>query len=162
MRSRTALSERRLPERVTQCSYEPVATLPVGTLAICDGVGVVVAPDPFPVGVAVGVDVDVDVGVGVESMSAVQTDRVIVFVSIVTAPFRARTRPSTVAPVVREILVSAMIVPRNVELVPRVAELPTCQYTLQDWAPLMSRTELPDAVVSVDPAWKTKTARGSP
>ena len=40
-------------------------------------------------------------------------------------------------------LVSARIVPRNVEPVPSVAELPTCQNTLQDWAPLIRLTELP-------------------
>ena len=55
-----------------------------------------------------------------------------------------------------------MIVPRNVEPVPSVAELPTCQKTLQACAPLIRLTVLADAVVSVEPAWKTKTAFGSP
>ena len=86
----------------------------------------------------------------------------IVFVSSVTAPFRASTRPSTVAPVVTVMLVSARIVPRKLEPVPSVAELPTCQKTLQAWAPLIRFTWLADAVVSVEPAWKTKTAFGSP
>ena len=45
---------------------------------------------------------------------------------------------------------------------PSVAELPTCQKTLQDWAPLIRLTWLPDAVVSDEPAWKTKTAFGLP
>ena len=45
---------------------------------------------------------------------------------------------------------------------PSVAELPTCQKTLQAWAPLIRLTELAEAVVSVEPAWKTKTAFGSP
>ena len=89
-------------------------------------------------------------------------DFVIVFVSSVTAPLRASTRPSTVAPVVAVMLAWAMTVPRKVEPVPSVAELPTCQKTLQDWAPLIRTIELPDAVVSVEPAWKTKTAFGSP
>jgi hypothetical protein len=45
---------------------------------------------------------------------------------------------------------------------PSVAELPTCQMTLLDWAPLIRATWLAEAVVSVEPAWKTKTAFGSP
>ena len=56
-----------------------------------------------------------------------QAGRVIVLVSSVTAPLRARTRPSTVAAVVRVMEVSARIEPRNAEPVPSVAELPTCQ-----------------------------------
>jgi hypothetical protein len=91
-----------------------------------------------------------------------QADRVIVSVSSVTAPFCARTRPSIVTPVVTVMLVRARIVPRKVEPVPSTAELPTCQKTWQDWAPLISLTWLDDAVVSVEPAWKTKTASGSP
>lgn len=87
---------------------------------------------------------------------------VMVSESNVTAPLRASTRPSTVTLVVTVMLVRARIVPRNVEPVPRVAELPTCQKTLQDWAPLTRLTWLADAVVRVDPAWKTKTAFGSP
>ena len=56
---------------------------------------------------------------------------VIVFVSRVTAPFRASMRPSTVARVVRVMLVSAIRVPSKLDAVPSVAELPTCQNTLQ-------------------------------
>ena len=66
------------------------------------------------------------VAVGV-AVAAEHGERVMVLESIVTAALRARTRPSTVAPVVRVMEVSAMIVPVNVELVPRVALLPTCQ-----------------------------------
>jgi hypothetical protein len=33
-----------------------------------------------------------------------------------------------------------------------VAELPTCQKTLQAWAPSVSVMVLPEAVVSVEPA----------
>lgn len=60
---------------------------------------------------------------------AAQVDLAIVFESMVTAPLRANTRPSTVAPVLRVIDVSAKIFPTKVVLVPRVAELPTCQKT---------------------------------
>ena len=56
-----------------------------------------------------------------------QVGLVIVFVSSVTAPFLASTRPSTVAPVVTVMLVRARMVPRKLDPVPRVAELPTCQ-----------------------------------
>ena len=94
--------------------------------------------------------------------SSAQRDVVIVSVSSVTAPLRASTRPSTVTPVVTVMLVRAMIVPRKVEPVPSVAELPICQNTLQAWAPLIRLTQLPEAVVSVEPAWKTKTAFGLP
>ena len=56
---------------------------------------------------------------------------VMVLESSVTAPFRARTLPETFAPVSRAMLVSARILPTNEVVVPSVAELPTCQKTLQ-------------------------------
>jgi hypothetical protein len=56
-----------------------------------------------------------------------QVGLVTVLVSKVTAPFLASVRPSTVAPVVSVIEVNARMLPRNVEPVPSVAELPTCQ-----------------------------------
>ena len=82
--------------------------------------------------------------------------------SSVTAPILARARPWISVPVVTVMDWSAMMVPTNLELVPRVAELPTCQNTLQGCAPLTRMTLLAEAVVSVDPAWKMKTALGSP
>jgi len=58
--------------------------------------------------------------------------------------------------------VRARIVPTNVDFTPRVAELPTCQKTLQAaWVGLITDTRLSVAVTSVDPAWKMKTALGS-
>jgi hypothetical protein len=83
-------------------------------------------------------------------------------VSIVTAPFRAIARPSMSTPVVAVTDASAMIVPAKSEFVPRVAELPICQNTLHDCAPSTRDTTLADAVVNVDPTWKTQTAFGSP
>jgi len=77
---------------------------------------------------------------------------VIVLVSRVTAPLRASARPFSVAPVVIEIGVRARMFPTNALLVPIVAELPTCQNTLQGCAPPISRTRLPEPEVSVDPA----------
>ncbi len=82
--------------------------------------------------------------------------------SMVTAPWRARARPSRVVPVFRVMEVRAMMVPSKAELVPRVAELPTCQKMLQGSAPLMREIELPGAVTRVEPAWKIQKASGSP
>ena len=48
------------------------------------------------------------------------------------------------------------------EPVPSVAELPTCQKTLQAWAPLTSMTTLLGGRGEREPAWKMKTASGSP
>ena len=87
---------------------------------------------------------------------------VMTLVSSVTAPLRASRRPTTRAPVVAVMLVLARTVPTNLDPVPNVAELPTCQTTLQERAPLMRLTRLPDPVVSEDPAWKTKTEFGLP
>ena len=113
---------------------------------------------PVGVGVGVGASVGVGVGVGVGA----HADLSIVLVSNVTAPFRASVRPFTmVAPVSSPIEVKARMLPLKAVSVPRVAELPTCQNTLQD-SPLMKLTELSDAVVSVLPIWKMKTAAGSP
>jgi len=48
----------------------------------------------------------------------------------------------------------ARMFPENVEEVPRVAELPTCQKTLAALAPLMRTTLLLVAVVSPLAIWK--------
>jgi hypothetical protein len=65
-------------------------------------------------------------GVGVTGGGA-QADGETVLESIVTAPLRASVLPDTVAFVSNEMLVSARIFPMNAVLVPKVAELPTCQ-----------------------------------
>jgi hypothetical protein len=54
-----------------------------------------------------------------------------VLVSKVTAPFRARALPWRVAPVVTVIELRAKMFPANELVVPRVAEVPTCQNTLE-------------------------------
>jgi hypothetical protein len=82
--------------------------------------------------------------------------------SSVTAPFRARTLPVTLAPVFRVMLVSATMLPASAVPVPRVAELPTCQKTPQLDALLIKRTDEALAVVSVLPILKIKTALGLP
>jgi len=81
--------------------------------------------------VEVVVDVVVDVVGVVVVVVAAQVGTVIVLVSIVTAPFLAKAAPVMVAPVSSVMLVNARIVPLNEVVVPRVAELPTCQKTLQ-------------------------------
>jgi hypothetical protein len=50
------------------------------------------------------------------------------------------------------------MVPSKKEPDPRVAELLTCQMTLQELAPLIMFTQLPDAVIKSDVAWKIKRA----
>jgi hypothetical protein len=74
-----------------------------------------------------------------------------VLVSSVTEPFCARSLPWTVAPVMRVMLVSAKTFPTKLVVVPSVAELPTCQKTLQGLAPLISTTDDPLAVVRALP-----------
>jgi hypothetical protein len=86
---------------------------------------------------------------------------VIRLLSRVTAAVRASSRPTTEVVVPAVIEASAKTVPRNVVLVFRVAELPTCQNTLQADAPLMRLTVLSVAVMRVLLAWKMNTAPGS-
>ena len=103
------------------------------------------------VGDAVVGDSDVSVG------RAAQVGLAKVSPFIVTAPFRARARPWTVTPLFTDIEVRARMLPRKTELLPRVAELPTCQNTLHSSAPLIRFTVLLDAVISVESVWKMKT-----
>ena len=56
----------------------------------------------------------------------------------------------------------ARTLPWKAVVLPKVAELPTFQKTLQGEAPLVRMTELADAVVSVVPMTKTNWALGSP
>lgn len=59
----------------------------------------------------------------------------IVFESMVTAPVRAKALPISAAPVVMVMDACARMVPLKMEVVPRVAELPTCQKILAACAP---------------------------
>jgi len=93
---------------------------------------------------------------------AVHDGLVMMLVSRVTAPLIASRRPSTVAPVLAEMLVRARTDPTNMEPTSTVAELPTCQKTLHAWAPPVSITRLLTAVISVDWVWKMKTSSGPP
>ena len=86
----------------------------------------------------------------------------IVLLSSVVAPFRAKARPVSRALVVIVMLVNARIVPANDVDVPSVAELPTCQNTLHCDPPLIMATDEPLAVMSVLPVLKMKTAFALP
>ena len=79
-----------------------------------------------------------------------------------TWPLSASARPSTAAPEFTVTDASASTVPLNTEVDPSVAELPTCQNTLQACAPLIRLIALPEAVVSDEPIWKMNTELGSP
>ena len=96
------------------------------------------------------------------SAPVAHTGLVTVLESRVMAAPMASSRPSTATPVFTVMALATSREPANVESTPSVAELPTCQNTLQAWAPLTSTTWLFTPVMSVDPAWKTKTAFGSP
>ena len=125
------------------------------------------------VGMLVGVFVEVLVGVFVEVFVGVlvgvlvgvaQTTGVTLSVSSVTAPFRARALPARLALVFMVMLESARIFPTKAVVVSRVAELVTCQNTLQPGpGPLLIKTtDEPGAVVSALPILKTQAALGLP
>ncbi len=113
-------------------------------------------------GVGVGLVGVVSAGGVGDVVPAAHCELLRTLLSRVTAPLRASVRPITDAPLFTEMLVSASTLPWNAVVVPMVAELPTCQKTLHGEAPLISTTELSDAVVSVEPIMKTNCALGSP
>lgn len=129
----------------------------VTTVVLAPGVVVVVAEAAVVVVAVVVVDV---VGAG-GGGSASQVGTVIVLESIVTAPFIANARPSSVAPVSSVTDWVAMIVPAKSVDVPNVADAVTCQNTLHAWAPFSKTTDAEEPVMSVDPAWKIHTEFGS-
>jgi hypothetical protein len=156
------------PEEAEVDPADPAATAPVPVAPVAPGttglvvptgaVGLVVVPAPVVVVPGVLVVVVVVVGGATVHVGGV----VMVLASSVTAPFRTRTRPWTVAPVFSVAEVSAMMVPTKVLAELSVAELPTCQNTLQAWAPFSSCTTLFDATTRSDDAWKMKTEFGLP
>ena len=73
-----------------------------------------------------------------------------VFPAIVIPPILANALPSRVAPVLKVIDCIARTVPLNTVVVPKVAELPTCQKMLEAIAPPLRITLRPDVVVRVD------------
>jgi hypothetical protein len=130
-----------------------------GFVLVVDGVGegLVLVVDGVGEGLALVVD-----GVGVGLIGGAQAGTVMTSSSRVTAPLLARARPSMVSPAFTVIDARARMLPRKVELAPSVAEDPTCQKTLQAWAPLVREMSLAESVPSVEPTWKMKTEFGSP
>lgn len=100
-----------------------------------------------------------------EACAGKQADASIVFVSIVTEALRARARPNSVAELSRVIEAKAINVPRMVDPVPSVAELPICQKMRHVAAAgsglLMMLTLLAEPVMSVEAVLKIHTASGS-
>jgi hypothetical protein len=154
----------RRPPNAIIAHPEIVGTAGVGSVGVGDGanVAVKVGVGGVPVTVGVGdggVPVTVGVGEGAGLHAALETG---LLVSIVTAPFRARALPGMLALVFSVMLVRARMFPANAVSVPSVAELPTCQNTLQLDPALLMRTLEWLAVVSVLPILKTKIAEGLP
>ena len=125
---------------------------------------VVVAPGNALLVVVVAPTIEVVVAPGrvllVVVVDTAQFDFVTTLVSRVTDPFWASSLPSTVVPVTAVNDVNAKIFPMKEVDVPRVAELPTCQKILHDWALLLRLTVLFEAVVRVLLIWKTNPASG--
>jgi hypothetical protein len=83
-------------------------------------------------------------------------------VSNVTAAVCARARPDTIRALVFSVMLAfASTFPMNVVPTSSVAELPTCQNTLQGDPPLITLTDEPGEVMSVLPILKTNWALGS-
>jgi hypothetical protein len=80
----------------------------------------------------------------------------------VTAPLRAKALPLRVAALFMVMLWSAMIVPWNVVFVSRVAELVTCQNTLQLRPPPVKATDELGEVVIALPILNTQTSVALP
>lgn len=70
--------------------------------------------------------------------------------AIETPPILANIMPSSVAPVLKVMDCIAITVPLKTEVVPNVAELPTCQKMLESNAPPLRITLRLNVVVSVD------------
>ena len=148
----------------------PVAGAPSGmmdTVVVVTGTVVVVVPTVVVVVTAVVVVLVVDVVVDpavvvVVGATAEHRDASIVLASSVTPPVWARTRPCTVALLRSVTEVEAMIVPLKFVVVPNVADDPTCQNTSQGVTPPDSTTELADAVINVETAWKMKVEPAGP
>jgi hypothetical protein len=134
------------------------AEMSSGTVVVVSGdVGVVV--DVVDVVDVVVVDV---VDVVVVGATALQVGELITLPSRVTPPLRTSARPWSDAPVAIEMDVNARMLPTKEAVVPSVAELPTCQNTLQACTPPERTTWLAGATISVLTLWKMKTELASP
>src|SRR5688572_27567136 len=145
-----------LPERVDEV-LSPCAVVAVDAGWVVDEAGDPLSGDPLS-GDPLFVEPPSDEPPSDDVSSVAQAAALTLLASKVTAPLRASSRPSTLALVLAVIEARAMTVPAKVEPTPSVDELPTCQKTLQAWAPLMRLTRLSVAVMRVEAAWKMKTA----
>ena len=84
------------------------------------------------------------------------------FVASVTAPFRAGARPLIVAPVVTVIDSNTLIVPAKADPVPMVAGAANLPKDIAGAGATDESNLLPEAVVSVEPAWKIQTSLDPP
>jgi hypothetical protein len=129
-----------------------VVDVVVGVVVVVDADGAVLDVVVLDVVVVDDVADDTAVVVVVPTTAAAHVGTVMTLLSRVTAPLRAKTRPLTSAPVLSVMDVSAINEPLNWLVVPRVAELPTCQKTWHACAPFSSTTRLPVAATNVEPA----------
>jgi hypothetical protein len=83
-------------------------------------------------------------------------------VSSVTDPLKANTPPFEMAAVFNVTEIAAKMFPTKKLPVPKVAELPTCQYTLEGNAPPVSRMLEPVAVTKELPIRKYQTSLNEP
>src|SRR3990172_4839416 len=132
----TTEARSKIPTRITGVGLDP-GTSVVATASVAGGVSealgaaasvAVGVSEGLAVGVGEGLAVGVGEGVGV---GVEHVDLVIVSLIKVTLPFRASARPSTVTPLFIVMDVRARMVPAKLEPDPSVAELVTCQKTLQ-------------------------------
>jgi hypothetical protein len=170
----TTRTRNRIPMRITGVGPDP-ATWVVASVLVGGGVGPAVGPAVgWAIGVGLGVAVGDGGGVAVGDalglgaavgdgvgVAVEHVDLMIVSLIKVTLPFRASARPSIVTPLFIVMEVRARMVPAKLEPDPSVAELVTCQKTLQGWPPLTKRMELDDDVMRSDVAWKTQTGFAS-
>jgi len=140
----------------------PVVSVEVMVVTVVVGIIVVVVMGIVEVAVVPIIVVDV---VGTTVVVVIDVPHVAKptwLVSNVTAPFLARALPMIFVPVVTVMLVRARMFPLNMVLVPKVADFPICQKTLQGLPPLVMITDDALAVVSVLAIWKIQTALGLP
>jgi hypothetical protein len=145
---------------VVPFSASPAGSVPSVIPNVGDGIPLAVTPNEYGVpAVPAGGAPDEIAGllavVGVPP--AAQFDgTVIEFDCSVTAAVLASSRPITVAPVATVMDFAARTVPWNCALVPMLAELPTCQKTLQALAPPVMMMCVADPMVRLLAAWNTQ------
>jgi hypothetical protein len=109
----------------------------------------------------VTVDVGLPPGAELEDAAGHFSTLTMLLSRVTDAP-NAKTPPLDTAAVLSVTEAAARIFPWNTLPVPKVAELPTCQNTLQANPPLVSRTLDPDAVIREDPIWKYHASLAEP